>query len=65
MRWNPFNIENKSLGYTVTYQLEGFSYSFKTNYLQYQGYPFFQPQRAVLHGNANGRPAAKKYTKGR
>lgn len=41
----PIQIENKSLGYNITYQLEGFSYDFKTNYLLYQGYPFFQPAK--------------------
>jgi hypothetical protein len=38
-------IENKALGYTVKYQLELFSYNFKTHYLLYVGYPFFQPMK--------------------
>ncbi len=41
----PLEIENRSLGYHVTYQLEGFSYDFKTHFLLYQGYPFFQPMK--------------------
>ena len=41
----PLQIENKALGYTVTYQLEGFTYDFNTKYLIYQGYPFFQPMK--------------------
>jgi hypothetical protein len=42
----PLIIENKALGYTVRYQLESFSYSFKNHYLLYTGYPFFQPMSA-------------------
>ena len=38
----PLVIENKALGYQVRYQLEGFSYDFKTHYLFYFGYPFFE-----------------------
>jgi len=41
----PLEIENKALGYSVSYQLESFSYDFKTHYLLYQGYPFFQPMQ--------------------
>ena len=41
----PLVIENKSLGYSITYQLETFSYDFKTHYLVYQGYPFFEPMK--------------------
>lgn len=39
----PLIIENKALGYTVQYQLEAFTYNFKTHYLLYAGFPFFQP----------------------
>lgn len=39
----PLVIENKDLGYQLTYQLEDFHYDFKTRYLFYAGYPFFQP----------------------
>lgn len=39
----PLIIENRSLGYTIRYQLETFSYNFKMNYLAYEGYPFFEP----------------------
>lgn len=41
----PLIIENKALGYTVRYQMETFQYDFKTNYLLYAGYPFFQPMK--------------------
>jgi hypothetical protein len=44
----PLIIENKALGYTLKYQLETFTYNFKSNYLLYVGYPFFQPMK----GNA-------------
>jgi hypothetical protein len=44
----PLIIENKALGYTVQYQLETFTYNFKSTYLLYIGYPFFQP----MQGNA-------------
>jgi hypothetical protein len=38
----PLQIENKALGYRLTYQLENFRYSFKERYLLYAGYPFFE-----------------------
>lgn len=41
----PLIIENRALGYTITYQLEHFSFSFKNNYLLYVGYPYFQPMK--------------------
>ena len=41
----PLIIENKALGYTLKYQLETFSYNFKSHYLLYTGYPFFQPMK--------------------
>jgi hypothetical protein len=41
----PLIIENKALGYTIRYQLETFGYNFKTHYLIYTGYPFFQPMK--------------------
>jgi hypothetical protein len=44
----PLVIENKALGYTIRYQLEGFTYNFKLHRLYYEGYPFFQP----MAGNA-------------
>jgi hypothetical protein len=43
----PLVIENKALGYSITYQLEQFHYDFNRNYLFYQGYPLFRP----LKGN--------------
>ncbi|HWJ92721.1 MAG TPA: carboxypeptidase-like regulatory domain-containing protein [Flavisolibacter sp.] len=45
----PLIIENRSLGYTIRYQLEEFKYSFKTHYLIYTGYPFFER----MEGNAS------------
>lgn len=39
----PLQIENKALGYRITYQLENFRYDFKQRYLLYAGYPFFEP----------------------
>lgn len=41
----PLIIENKALGYTLRYQLEQFSYNFKSHFLLYVGYPFFQPMK--------------------
>jgi hypothetical protein len=41
----PLIIENKALGYTLKYQLEIFAYNFKSNYLLYVGYPFFQAMK--------------------
>lgn len=38
----PLVIENNALGYKVTYQLENFRYDFKTRYLLYAGFPFFE-----------------------
>ncbi|MDB5252911.1 MAG: hypothetical protein JWP27_2080, partial [Flaviaesturariibacter sp.] len=37
----PLVIENRALGYTLRYQLEDFSYQFKTRYLYFGGYPLF------------------------
>ena len=39
----PLLIENKALGYTIRYQLEDFTYNFKTRFLYYAGYPLFKP----------------------
>lgn len=41
----PLIIENKALGYNIRFQLEVFSYKFKTNYRLYIGYPFFEPMK--------------------
>lgn len=53
----PLIIENKVLGYTIRYQLETFSYNFKTHYLVYTGYPFFQP---IKGGSARKKRWEKK-----
>jgi hypothetical protein len=41
--FEPLIIENKASGYIIRYQLEAFSYNFKTHILLYEGYPFFEP----------------------
>lgn len=41
----PLVIENKSLGYTIFYQLESFTFDFNKHYLIYTGYPFFQAMK--------------------
>jgi hypothetical protein len=38
----PLIIENKALGYRIIYDLVKFNYSFKTRYLVFSGYPFFE-----------------------
>jgi CarboxypepD_reg-like domain len=37
----PLIVENKALGYKIQYQLEGFSFDFGKNILQYAGYTLF------------------------
>lgn len=54
----PLIIENKALGYTLTYQMEKFTYDFTSHYLLYTGYAFFQPMEGK-----EGRQ--KKWTKAR
>lgn len=39
----PLQIENKELGYRLTYQLEYFTFDFRSRYLSFAGYPFFEP----------------------
>jgi len=39
----PLIIENRALGFTVQYQMETFTYNFRSRYLVYAGYPFFKP----------------------
>jgi len=41
----PLEVENKSLGYILQYQMESFEYSFETKYLIYTGYPLFIPMK--------------------
>ncbi len=38
----PLVIENKALGYNIRYQMEAFSFNFKTGYLYFGGYPLFE-----------------------
>ena len=44
----PLQIENRSLGYKITYDLTDFTYDAKSGFLRYSGNPYFQP----LPGNA-------------
>jgi hypothetical protein len=39
----PLIIENKALGYIIHYQMETFTFNFKSSFLVYTGYPFFEP----------------------
>lgn len=41
----PLVIENKALGYTITLQLEHFSYSFSNRYMIYIGYALFEEMK--------------------
>lgn len=41
----PLVVENKALGYRVSFQLENFRYDFNTRYLFYAGYPFFEQMK--------------------
>lgn len=41
----PLIIENRALGYVLQYQLESFTYNFKSHYLVFTGYPFFQQMK--------------------
>lgn len=56
----PLIIENKALGYTLKYQLETFTYNFKSNYLLYTGYPFFQ----LMKGSAGKQKRWEKNRRG-
>lgn len=38
----PLKISNKALGYNIQYQLEGFGFDFKNNYLNFLGYSLFK-----------------------
>jgi len=39
----PLQIDNNALGYTLTFQLEGFKADFNNKYVLSFGYPYFQP----------------------
>jgi hypothetical protein len=52
----PLVIENKALGYKVIYDLVKFSFSFKTRYLVFSGYPFFEE----MEGNLSKKQKWKK-----
>jgi CarboxypepD_reg-like domain len=43
----PLHIENNRLGYSLTYELETFKADFSNKYVQYFGYPYFQPMTAT------------------
>ena len=53
----PLQIENKSLGYSIQYQLEDFNYDFETKYLFFAGYPLFNEMQG---GNAKQKRWAKE-----
>jgi hypothetical protein len=38
----PLVIENRALGYNIHYQLERFNYDYKTRWLIFEGFPFFE-----------------------
>ncbi len=42
----PLVLENKALGYVVSYQLENFELNFKTNTIFFQGYSLFESMAA-------------------
>lgn len=42
-------IENKALGYEIKYLVKNFEYSYKTNIIYYEGYPYYKD----LKGNKN------------
>ena len=54
--FEPLEIENRALGYHISYQLENFSYDYNTHLLLIIGYPFFQDLPA---GNARKKKWAK------
>jgi hypothetical protein len=39
----PLVIENKALGYRIRYQLESFSFDYNSRYMEYTGFPLFEP----------------------
>lgn len=41
--FEPLMIRNEALGYTIQYQMEEFTYNFRTNILFYSGFPLFTP----------------------
>jgi hypothetical protein len=47
----PIIIENKALGYRITYHLEAFEYDFKERRLLYAGFPFFEQIKGGSHQN--------------
>ena len=54
----PIQIENKALGYTISYQLENFEYNFSSRVIRYSGYPFFRD-------HAEGKKGKHRWTKDR
>jgi hypothetical protein len=53
----PLVIENKAMGYTITLQLEGFSYDFNTRYLLYTGYALFNEMQGSRNRMRNWKKA--------
>ncbi len=57
----PLIIVNKALGYQISYWLEGYQYSFKSNRTFIAGYPFFKD----LSGPKTRKRKARRYAKNR
>ena len=57
----PLQIKNDGLGYSLTYDLQTFSYNFTTHMLYYAGYPFFTEMtgsdKKIKRWNKNRREA--------
>ena len=50
----PLHIENNALGYSLTYQLEAFKADLSNKYVQYFGYPYFQPMSTTREDREKG-----------
>ena len=44
----PLNIENKALGYSITYDLIDFNYNFRDSILRFSGYCYFKPMKGSV-----------------
>jgi hypothetical protein len=44
----PLNIENKALGYSITYDLIDFNYNLRDSILKFSGYCYFKPMKGSL-----------------
>ena len=57
----PLIIENKALGYRLTYWLDAYEYSYRTGQVIYKGYPFFED----LAQKEGSKRKVKQWTKNR